>query len=81
MEGIEKQIISLNQKKEDLLVNLKAAVLNLHQHLQQEQQELEKEKEILSVEASEEDGVAERDVSERRVSVVFVNTGPTFHEL
>ncbi|XP_035866765.1 nesprin-2 isoform X3 [Phyllostomus discolor] len=68
MEDIEKQIISLNQKKEDLLVNLKAAVLNLHQHLQQKQQELDKEKEILSAEASQEDGVAERDVSEQRVS-------------
>ncbi|XP_053529343.1 nesprin-2 isoform X1 [Artibeus jamaicensis] len=68
IEGVEKQIISLNQKSEDLLVNLKAAVLNLHQHLQQEQQELDKEKEMLSAEASEEDGVAERDVPERRSS-------------
>ncbi|XP_036887040.1 nesprin-2 isoform X2 [Sturnira hondurensis] len=68
VEGIEKQIISLNQKREVLLVNLKAAVLNLHRHLQQEQQELDKEKEMLSAEASEEDGVAERDVSERKVS-------------
>ncbi|XP_053784228.1 nesprin-2 isoform X1 [Desmodus rotundus] len=68
IEGIEKQIISLNQKKEDLLVNLKTAVLNLHQHLQQEQQDLDKEKEILPVEASEEDAVAEKDVSERKLS-------------
>ncbi|KAM5338266.1 nesprin-2 isoform 2-T2 [Glossophaga mutica] len=68
IEDIEKQIISLNQTKEDLLVNLKAAVLNLHRHLQQEQQELDKEKEILSAEASEEDGVSERDVSEQKLS-------------
>ena len=31
---MEKQILSLNQKKEDLVVDLKAAILNLHQHLQ-----------------------------------------------
>ncbi|KAM7157907.1 nesprin-2 [Molossus nigricans] len=67
IEGVEKQIVSLNQKKEDLLVDLKAAVLNLHRHLQQKQQELEKEKEMLSAGASEEDGVAERDVSERKL--------------
>ena len=63
------------------MVNLKTAVLNLHQHLQQEQQDLDKEKEILPVEASEEDAVAEKDVSERKVSLIFVNAGPTFHEL
>lgn len=62
-------------------MNLKTAVLNLHQHLQQEQQDLDKEKEILPVEASEEDAVAEKDVSERKVSKIFVNAGPTFHEL
>ncbi|KAM5245078.1 nesprin-2 isoform 4-T7 [Hipposideros larvatus] len=62
IEGIETQVMSLNQKKEDLLVELKAAVLKLHQHLQQEQREVEKE--MLSAEASEEDGGAERDVSE-----------------
>ena len=38
---MKKQILSLNQKKEDLLVDLKTAILNLHQHLQQKQQELE----------------------------------------
>lgn len=69
IEGIEKQVMSLNQKKEDLLVELKAAVLKLHQHLQQEQQELEKE--MLSVGASEEDGVAERDVSEWKVGMTL----------
>uniref|UniRef100_A0A671DRX2 Nesprin-2 n=2 Tax=Rhinolophus ferrumequinum TaxID=59479 RepID=A0A671DRX2_RHIFE len=66
IEGIEMQVMSLNQKKEDLLVELKAAVLKLHQHLQQEQQELEKE--MLSAGASEEDGVAERDVSEWKLN-------------
>ncbi|XP_058423073.1 nesprin-2 isoform X4 [Diceros bicornis minor] len=74
IEGMEKQILSLNQKKEDLLVDLKAAVLNLHQHLRQEQQESEKE--MLSAGASEEDGVAERDDSEwklnRTGSVTFL---------
>ncbi|XP_021103430.1 nesprin-2 isoform X2 [Heterocephalus glaber] len=41
IEDIEKQILSLNQKKEDLLVGLKAAILNLHQHLKQEHQQAE----------------------------------------
>ncbi|XP_004681849.1 PREDICTED: nesprin-2 isoform X2 [Condylura cristata] len=64
MENMEKQIMSLNQKKEDLLVHLKAALLKLHQHLQQEQQELEKE--ILL--APEEDGVDEKELSEWQVN-------------
>ncbi|XP_006756776.1 PREDICTED: nesprin-2 [Myotis davidii] len=68
VEGIEKQIMSLDQKKEDLLADLKAAVLNLHRHLQQEQQELEKGKEMLSAGASEDEGVAERDVSEWKLN-------------
>ncbi|XP_039720519.1 nesprin-2-like isoform X1 [Pteropus medius] len=74
IEGIGKQMMSVNQKKEDLLVNLKAAILKLHQHLQQEQHEVEKE--MLPVGASEEDAVAERDVSEwklnRRGSMPFL---------
>ncbi|XP_068947829.1 nesprin-2 [Petaurus breviceps papuanus] len=53
---IKEQILGLNQKKEDLLMDLKTALLALHQHLQQEKQELEKE--------TEESGVAEGDVSE-----------------
>lgn len=59
IEGMEKQILSLNQKKENLLVDLKAAILTLHQHLQQDQPALEQE--MLSSGASEEEGVAERD--------------------
>ncbi|XP_074092082.1 nesprin-2 isoform X2 [Macrotis lagotis] len=55
-DGIKEQILDLNQKKEDLLIGLKTKVLALHQHFQQEKQELEKE--------TEESGVAERDVSE-----------------
>ncbi|XP_057586422.1 nesprin-2 [Hippopotamus amphibius kiboko] len=66
IEGMEKQIMSLNQKKEDLLVDLKAAILNLHQHLQQKQQELEKE--MPSAGASDEDGGAERDASEWKLN-------------
>ncbi|KAI4540669.1 hypothetical protein MG293_009710 [Ovis ammon polii] len=62
IEDMEKQILSLNQKKEDLLVDLKAAILNLHQHLQQKQQELEQE--VVSVGASEENAGAEKDASE-----------------
>lgn len=69
--------MSVNQKKEDLLADLKAAVLNLHQHLQQEQQELEKDKEMLSAGASEDDGMAERDVSEWKVGMTVINAGPT----
>lgn len=72
--------MSLNQKKEDLLVDLKAAVLNLHRHLQQEQQELEKGKEMLSAGASEDEGVAERDVSEWKVGMTVINAGPSFHK-
>lgn len=66
---MEKQILSLNQKKEDLLVDLKATVLNLHQRLQQEQRDSEKE--MLSAGASEEDGVAERDVSQWKVGMTL----------
>lgn len=65
IEGLEKQILSLNQKKEDLLSGLKAALLKLHQHLQQEHPELEKE--ILPAGASEEVGMTERVVPERQV--------------
>ncbi|XP_037688490.1 nesprin-2 isoform X2 [Choloepus didactylus] len=65
IKDLEEQILSLNQKKEDLVVNLKAAVLNLHQHLKQEQ---ELEKEMLSAVASEGSGVAERDVSEWKLN-------------
>uniref|UniRef100_A0A8C9AHQ9 Spectrin repeat containing nuclear envelope protein 2 n=1 Tax=Prolemur simus TaxID=1328070 RepID=A0A8C9AHQ9_PROSS len=66
IEGMEKQILSLNQKKEDLLVNLKATVLNLHQHLKQEQEEAERE--MLSAVVPEDGGVAERDASEWKVN-------------
>ncbi|XP_062946685.1 nesprin-2 isoform X2 [Cynocephalus volans] len=66
IEGMEKQILSLNQKKEDLLVDLKAAVLNLHQHLKQEQQEVERD--VPSAVAAEEDGMAKRDASEWKLS-------------
>ncbi|XP_007638273.2 nesprin-2 isoform X3 [Cricetulus griseus] len=58
MEGLEEQILNLNQKKEDLLVGLKAAVLNLHEHLKREQQEGEGDE--LSSGPSEEGGAAER---------------------
>uniref|UniRef100_A0A2K5QQZ4 Spectrin repeat containing nuclear envelope protein 2 n=1 Tax=Cebus imitator TaxID=2715852 RepID=A0A2K5QQZ4_CEBIM len=61
IEGMEKQILSLNQKKEDLLVDLKATVLNLHQHLKQEQEKVERD--VLPAVASEEGRVAERDAS------------------
>uniref|UniRef100_A0A2K6FJQ6 Nesprin-2 n=1 Tax=Propithecus coquereli TaxID=379532 RepID=A0A2K6FJQ6_PROCO len=66
IKDMEKQILSLNQKKEDLLVDLKATVLNLHQHLKQEQEEAERE--MLSAIAPEEGGVAERDASEWKVN-------------
>ncbi|XP_047397719.1 nesprin-2 isoform X2 [Sciurus carolinensis] len=62
IKSLEQQILHLNQKKEDLLVNLKAAVLNLHQHLKEEQQEGEGD--VPSARASEEGGAAEMDVSE-----------------
>ncbi|KAM6202620.1 nesprin-2 [Rhynchocyon petersi] len=62
---IEEKILSLNQKKEDLLVNLKAAVLNLHQHLIQKQQELEQE---VAAAVPEEGEVSEQDVSEWKVT-------------
>ncbi|XP_049755484.1 nesprin-2 isoform X1 [Elephas maximus indicus] len=65
ISNMEAQILSLNQKKEDLLVHLKAAVLNLHQHLKQEH---ELEKEMPSAAAPEEGGVAEGDVSEWELS-------------
>ncbi|XP_058149276.1 nesprin-2 isoform X2 [Dasypus novemcinctus] len=65
IRDMEEQILSLNQKKEDLVVDVKAAVLNLHQHLKQEQ---ELEKEMQSAGASEEDRVDERDVSEWKLN-------------
>lgn len=70
MEGLEEQILNLNQKKEDLLVGLKAAVLNLHEHLKREQQEGEGDE--LSSGPSEEGGAAERPpTSDRKVGVAF----------
>ncbi|XP_070325555.1 nesprin-2 isoform X5 [Odocoileus virginianus] len=66
IESMEKQILGLNQKKEDLLADLKAAILNLHQHLQQKQQELEQE--VLSVGAAEENAGAEKDASEWKLN-------------
>ncbi|XP_025298589.1 nesprin-2 isoform X2 [Canis lupus dingo] len=68
IKGMEKQILSLTQKREDLLVDLKAAILNLHQHLQQDQQESEQE--MPSTGASEEEGVAERDASEWKLNKI-----------
>ncbi|XP_045666543.1 nesprin-2 isoform X3 [Ursus americanus] len=59
VEGMEKQILSLKQKKENLLVDLKAAILALHQHVQQDQQAFEPE--MPSARAAEEEGEAERD--------------------
>ncbi|XP_017658049.1 nesprin-2 isoform X3 [Nannospalax galili] len=61
IEGVEKQILILNQKKEDLLVDLKAAVLNLHQYLKKEQQD---EGDRPSAGVSEEGGEAEKDASD-----------------
>ncbi|GAB1297538.1 Nesprin-2 [Apodemus speciosus] len=64
IEGLEKQILNLNQKKEDLLVDLKTAVLNLHEHLKQEPQEVG---DVPSAGTSE-CAVAERDNSERKLN-------------
>uniref|UniRef100_A0A5F8GSM9 Spectrin repeat containing nuclear envelope protein 2 n=1 Tax=Monodelphis domestica TaxID=13616 RepID=A0A5F8GSM9_MONDO len=64
IDSIKEQILNLNQKKEDLLMGLKTTVLALHQRLQQEKQELEKE--------TEESGLAERDVSEWKVCMTSV---------
>uniref|UniRef100_A0A8C3X5K7 Nesprin-2 n=1 Tax=Catagonus wagneri TaxID=51154 RepID=A0A8C3X5K7_9CETA len=66
IEGMEKQILSLNRKKEDLLVGLKAAIVNLHQHLQQKQQESERE--VLSAGTSEEDGGPGKEASEWKLN-------------
>nr|XP_035116587.2 nesprin-2 isoform X2 [Callithrix jacchus] len=66
IEGMEKQILSLNQKKEDLLVDLKSTVLNLHQHLKQEQEKVERD--VLPAVASEEGRAAERDASEWKLN-------------
>nr|XP_021491241.1 nesprin-2-like [Meriones unguiculatus] len=63
--GLEEQILNLNQKKEDLLVGLKAAVLNLHEHLKQEQQE---GGEKPSADTLEECAVPERSASERKLN-------------
>ncbi|XP_073923916.1 nesprin-2 isoform X5 [Castor canadensis] len=74
VDGMEKQILRLNQRKEDLLVDLKATVLNLHQHLKQEQQGAEGDR--MSSSTPEEGGLAERDTSEwkldRRASLSFL---------
>ncbi|XP_031211612.1 nesprin-2 isoform X2 [Mastomys coucha] len=64
IEGLEKQILNLNQKKEDLLVDLKTAVLNLHEHLKQEQQEVGDKPSAGTSECT----VAERDASERKLN-------------
>ncbi|XP_026635286.1 nesprin-2 isoform X2 [Microtus ochrogaster] len=64
MEGLEEQILNLNQKKTDLLVGLNAAVLNLHEHLKQEQQEGGEGDEL----PSEEGGVTEQGVSGRKLT-------------
>lgn len=66
MEGLEEQILNLNQKKTDLLLGLKAAVLNLQEHLKREQPGGEGD-ELPSGEG----GVAERGSSDRKVGVAF----------
>ncbi|XP_025775123.1 nesprin-2 [Puma concolor] len=78
IEGMEQQILSLNQKKEDLLVDLKAAILNLHQHLQRDQQELEQE--MPSTGTSEEEGVAEREGSEWKLNKSSMSFLPALKE-
>lgn len=65
IEGLEKQILNLNQKKEDLLVDLKTAVLNLHEHLKKEQQEVG---DVPSAGTSE----CAVDTSERKVGVACI---------
>uniref|UniRef100_A0A8C4VGV8 Spectrin repeat containing nuclear envelope protein 2 n=1 Tax=Gopherus evgoodei TaxID=1825980 RepID=A0A8C4VGV8_9SAUR len=65
MEDIKEQIIKLCQKKEDILRSMKSSMLELHQHLQQEQPESEDE---LSVPLSpEETGLVGKDASERQL--------------
>ncbi|XP_044871388.1 nesprin-2 isoform X3 [Mauremys mutica] len=65
MEDIKEQIIKLCQKKEDILRGMKSSMLELHQHLQQEQPESEDE---LSVPLSpEETGSVGKDASERQL--------------
>ncbi|XP_074986041.1 nesprin-2 isoform X2 [Caretta caretta] len=65
MEDIKEQIIKLCQKKEDILRGMKSSMLELHQHLQQEQSESEDE---LSVPLSpEETGLVGKDASERQL--------------
>ncbi|XP_051682366.2 nesprin-2 isoform X7 [Oryctolagus cuniculus] len=66
MEQAQKQILSLNQKKEEVLGDLKTAVLTLHRHLKQDQEEGERQ--LLPAGASEEGGVAEGDISEWQVN-------------
>ncbi|XP_044915977.1 nesprin-2 isoform X3 [Felis catus] len=78
IEGMEQEILSLNQKKEDLLVDLKAAILNLHQHLQRDQQELEQE--MPSTGTSEEEGVAEREGSEWKLNKSSMSFLPALKE-
>ncbi|XP_034623710.1 nesprin-2 isoform X2 [Trachemys scripta elegans] len=65
MEDIKEQIIKLCQKKEDILRGMKSSMLELHQHLQQEQPESEDE---LSVPLSpEETGLVGKDALERQL--------------
>nr|XP_051682366.1 nesprin-2 isoform X7 [Oryctolagus cuniculus] len=66
VEQAQKQILSLNQKKEEVLGDLKTAVLTLHRHLKQDQEEGERQ--LLPAGASEEGGVAEGDISEWQVN-------------
>nr|XP_045011461.1 nesprin-2 isoform X3 [Jaculus jaculus] len=74
VEGMEKQIVNLNQKKEDLVVGLKAAVLSLHQHLKQSQPEVEGN--APSAVTSEQGGAADGDAPawklNRRDSMSFL---------
>ncbi|XP_063097180.1 nesprin-2 isoform X2 [Cavia porcellus] len=61
IEAVEKQVLRLNQKKEDLLVDLKAAILTLHEHLKQDQQEAERAGQSAT---TSEDRAAEREALE-----------------
>uniref|UniRef100_A0A8C3IBQ1 Spectrin repeat containing nuclear envelope protein 2 n=1 Tax=Chrysemys picta bellii TaxID=8478 RepID=A0A8C3IBQ1_CHRPI len=73
MEDIKEQIIKLCQKKEDILRGMKSSMLELHQHLQQEQPESEDE---LSVPLSpEETGLVGKDAVERQVGRTPSNAG------
>lgn len=74
IEAVEKQVLRLNQKKEDLLVDLKAAILTLHEHLKQDQQEAERAGQSAT---TSEDRAAEREALEWKVGALWGSVGPT----